>query len=35
MRISVSNWQTTDAEVDRAVEAIVQAASTAARSVAT
>jgi glutamate/tyrosine decarboxylase-like PLP-dependent enzyme len=35
MRISVSNWQTADAEVDRAVEAIRQAASIAARSVAT
>jgi len=35
MRISVSNWQTTDAEVDRAVEAVRQAASIAARSVAT
>jgi glutamate/tyrosine decarboxylase-like PLP-dependent enzyme len=35
MRISVSNWQTTDAEVDRSVEAIRQAASIAARSVRT
>ena len=35
MRISVSNWRTTAADVDRAVEAIRQAASTAARSVAT
>jgi glutamate/tyrosine decarboxylase-like PLP-dependent enzyme len=35
MRISVSNWQTTDTEVDRAVEAIRQAASIAARRVAT
>jgi aromatic-L-amino-acid decarboxylase len=35
MRISVSNWQTTEADVDRAVEAIRQAASIAARSVRT
>jgi hypothetical protein len=35
MRISVSNWQTTDVEVDRAVAATRQAASIAARSVLT
>jgi glutamate/tyrosine decarboxylase-like PLP-dependent enzyme len=35
LRISVSNWQTTDADVDRAVAAIRQAVSTAVRSVAT
>jgi glutamate/tyrosine decarboxylase-like PLP-dependent enzyme len=35
MRISVSNWQTGEAEVDRAVAAIRQAVSSAARSVAT